>query len=71
MSKGRYEEAEEIIQKAGKVNKVKLPEKIINPSAIEREETEMKLWHLFSTKEMFSRTTILLYNWYAIMYKIL
>ncbi|XP_048727164.2 organic cation transporter protein-like isoform X1 [Ostrea edulis] len=66
MSKGRYKEAEKIIQKAGKVNKVKLPEKMINPSAIEREETEMKLWHLFSTKEMFSRTTILLYNWIAV-----
>ncbi|XP_061175966.1 organic cation transporter protein-like [Saccostrea echinata] len=66
MSTGRYEEAEEIIQKAGKVNKVKLPEKIINPSTIEREEAQVKLWHLFSTKEMFVRTTILLYNWIAV-----
>lgn len=63
MSKGRYDEAEEIIQKAGRVNKVELPEKMINPSLLEREETQMKLYHLFSTKEMFTRTTILLYNW--------
>ncbi|XP_022286350.2 organic cation transporter protein-like [Crassostrea virginica] len=66
MSKGRYDEAEEIIQKAGRVNKVELPEKMINPSLLEREETQMKLYHLFSTKEMFTRTTILLYNWIAV-----
>lgn len=66
MSKGRYDEAEKIIQKAGKVNKVQLPEKMINPSLVEREQTQMKLWHLFSTKEMFIRTTILLFNWIAV-----
>ena len=65
MSQGRIEEAETILRKAAKVNKVTLPEKIFD---VDEAETPQKgqLWHLFTSRVLFFRTLIIFFNWYAL-----
>ncbi|XP_069131245.1 organic cation transporter protein-like isoform X1 [Argopecten irradians] len=64
ISKQRYEEANEILQKAAKVNKV-----VIEKNVFEKEinnstpEPTGRVWQLFSTRVMLLRTLVILFNW--------
>ncbi|XP_033741750.1 uncharacterized protein LOC117328333 [Pecten maximus] len=62
ISQGKIEEANKIIQKAAKVNKVTIPEKILNADSIEEPETG-RLWHLFTSRVLLIRTLIIFFNW--------
>ncbi|XP_060081317.1 organic cation transporter protein-like [Ylistrum balloti] len=64
INKQRYAEVNTIIQKAAKVNKVKI-EKNLFKKGTETETTAPpgRMWHLFSTKVMLFRTLVILYNW--------
>ncbi|XP_033740181.1 organic cation transporter protein-like [Pecten maximus] len=62
ISQGKIEEANKIIQKAAKVNKVTIPEKILNADSIEEPETG-RLWHLFTSRVLLFRTLIIFFNW--------
>lgn len=64
ISKQRYEEANDILQKAAKVNKV-----VIEKNVFEKEinnstpEPTGRVWQLFSTRVMLLRTLVILFNW--------
>ncbi|KAJ8314445.1 hypothetical protein KUTeg_006595 [Tegillarca granosa] len=63
LSQGRITEANEIVRKAAKVNKVTLPEKIFDKSEAETPANNMRLWHLFTSRVLLSRTLIIFINW--------
>ncbi|XP_021380019.1 organic cation transporter protein-like isoform X2 [Mizuhopecten yessoensis] len=62
ISQGKIEEANKIIQKAAKVNKVTIPEKILSAESIEEPESG-RLWHLFTSRVLLVRTLIIFFNW--------
>ncbi|XP_069134928.1 organic cation transporter protein-like [Argopecten irradians] len=62
ISQGKIDEANKIIQKAAKVNKVTIPEKILTADSIEEPETG-RLWHLFTSRVLLVRTLIIFFNW--------
>ncbi|XP_069135010.1 organic cation transporter protein-like isoform X2 [Argopecten irradians] len=62
ISQGRVDEANNIIQKAAKVNKVTIPEKILTTDSIEEPESG-RLWHLFTSRVLLIRTLIIFFNW--------
>ncbi|XP_060068379.1 organic cation transporter protein-like [Ylistrum balloti] len=62
ISQGKIEEANKIIQKAAKVNKVTIPEKILTADSIEEPEAG-RLWHLFTSRVLLIRTLIIFFNW--------
>jgi len=59
---GRQKEAEIIIQKMAKTNKVNLPEKVLGEDTVAKQKGG-KLWELFTNKVLFIRTMILFFNW--------
>lgn len=65
ISQGRRYEANNIIRKAAKVNKVVLPENLIDSRTTER-SPQGQIWHLFTSKVLFVRTMILFYNWMVV-----
>lgn len=66
LSQGRITEANEIVRKAAKVNKVTLPEKIFDKSEAETPANNMRLWHLFTSRVLLSRTLIIFINWLVV-----
>ncbi|XP_069108125.1 organic cation transporter protein-like [Argopecten irradians] len=66
ISQGRIEEANKIIQKAAKVNKITIPEKILTADSIEEPETG-RLWHLFASRVLLVRTLIIFFNWLVVV----
>ncbi|XP_052089051.1 organic cation transporter protein-like [Mytilus californianus] len=65
LSQGKYDDAEKIIQRIAKVNKKKIPSRIIDEKTLDTPKTA-NVYHLFSTLEMTKRTIILLWNWIVI-----
>lgn len=63
ISQGRESEAEDIIRKVAKVNKVKIDEKLLKVSDDDDKSSEGRIWHLFSNRVMLVRTLILFFNW--------
>lgn len=63
ISQGREPEAEDIIRKVAKVNKVKIDEKLLKVSDDDDKSSEGRIWHLFSNRVMLVRTLILFFNW--------
>lgn len=67
-TQGRLEESEKIITKAAKVNKAQLPEKFFDK--VFRSEQDPvpvgRVWHLFSSKTLAIRTSILYFNWIVV-----
>ncbi|XP_041354562.1 organic cation transporter protein-like isoform X1 [Gigantopelta aegis] len=63
LQKGRIEEAEAIIKKAAKVNKVELPDRIFDRDNLENSEPKSKVWDLFTNRTLFCRTVIIYINW--------
>ena len=64
-TQGRLEESEKIITKAAKVNKAQLPEKFFD-KVFRREQDSVpvgRVWHLFSSRTLAIRTSILYFNW--------
>ncbi|KAJ8312983.1 hypothetical protein KUTeg_010356 [Tegillarca granosa] len=53
ISKGKYKEAEEIIQKAARVNRVDIPKNIIDKNTIAFTKT-VGLWQLFTSRPLIS-----------------
>lgn len=62
ISQGREPEAEDIIRKVAKVNKVKIDEKLLKVNDDDK-SSEGRIWHLFSNRVMLVRTLILFFNW--------
>ncbi|XP_033740180.1 organic cation transporter protein-like [Pecten maximus] len=62
ISQGKIEEANKIIQKAAKVNKVTIPENILTADSIGEQEAG-RLWHLFTSRVLLIRTLIIFFNW--------
>ncbi|XP_069101118.1 organic cation transporter protein-like [Argopecten irradians] len=65
ISQGRYDEAEEIMQKVAKVNKVETNERFVDEKTLDAPEGG-QLWHLFTNKVLFIRTMILFFNWIVV-----
>ncbi|XP_033741202.1 organic cation transporter protein-like [Pecten maximus] len=64
ISKRKYEEANTIIQKAAKVNKVKLEKNVFEDEDDSTEpEPSGRMWHLFSSRVLLLRTLVILFNW--------
>lgn len=63
ISQGRESEAEDVIRKVAKVNKVKIDEKLLKVSDDDDKSSEGRIWHLFSNRVMLVRTLILFFNW--------
>ncbi|XP_033741881.1 organic cation transporter protein-like [Pecten maximus] len=64
ISKQKYEEANTVLQKAAKINKVVI-EKNLFEKEIENRKTEPvgRIWQLFSTWVMLLRTLVIMFNW--------
>ena len=62
ISQGKYDDADNIIQRIAKVNKKKIPSRIIDEKTLETSKAA-NVYHLFSTFTMTKRTLILLWNW--------
>ncbi|WAR08263.1 ORCT-like protein [Mya arenaria] len=65
ISKGRYEEAEKIIRKCAKVNKVELPEKMIDADSTEEGSKESVL-RMLTVPRLLIRTSIIYLNWLVV-----
>uniref|UniRef100_A0A8W8JJK5 Organic cation transporter protein n=1 Tax=Magallana gigas TaxID=29159 RepID=A0A8W8JJK5_MAGGI len=65
LRKGRHEEAEMILRRAAEVNKVLLPEKLFDEEAQNTPST-VRIWSLFSSKALLTRTLILFFNWMVV-----
>ena len=59
ISQGKYDDAENIIQRIAKVNKKKIPSRIIDEKTLETPKAA-NVYHLFSTFTMTKRTLIIL-----------
>ncbi|XP_033741747.1 organic cation transporter protein-like [Pecten maximus] len=66
ISQGKIEEANKIIQKAAKVNKVTIPEKILTADSIDEPEAG-RIWHLFTSRVLLIRTLIIFFNWLVVV----
>ncbi|XP_060072912.1 organic cation transporter protein-like [Ylistrum balloti] len=62
ISQGKIDEANKIIKKAAKVNKVTIPENIPTADSIDEAEAG-RLWHLFTSRVLLIRTFIIFLNW--------
>ncbi|XP_062576017.1 organic cation transporter protein-like [Saccostrea cucullata] len=65
LSKGRIDEAEEILRKAAKVNNVTLPDKLFDDDVMKKPETAA-LWNLFTSRVLLFRTLIIFFNWMVV-----
>ncbi|XP_060081315.1 organic cation transporter protein-like [Ylistrum balloti] len=63
ISKGKYEEANAILQKAAKVNKVTVEKNLFENEGNVPPEPTGKMWQLFSSRVMLLRTIVILFNW--------
>ncbi|KAK3776071.1 hypothetical protein RRG08_046738 [Elysia crispata] len=71
MSRGRYEEAEEVLQKIAKSNKQQIPEGLVEGVAREEKLSDVKkesakVWRLFSHRTLMFRTLIIAFNRFAL-----
>ena len=64
-SQGKLKESEKVILKAAQVNKVQLPEGFFEKVFGGQQEVVHvgRVWHLFSSKTLAIRTSILYFNW--------
>ncbi|ESO92280.1 hypothetical protein LOTGIDRAFT_147615, partial [Lottia gigantea] len=65
VSKGRTKEAEKILRKAAKVNKVELPDELFDKDCLEK-EPRVKIWEMFTSPVLVIRSLILFFNWAVI-----
>lgn len=63
LSKGRRQEAEEVLRKAARVNKVTLPEKLFDEEDFDKKPETAALWNLFTSRVLLIRTLIIFFNW--------
>ena len=66
LSKGRTQEAEEVVQKAAKTNGVSLPEKIFKD--FEENQTVEKLSQVFHSPTILIRTAVIFLNWLVFLF---
>ncbi|XP_053398435.1 organic cation transporter protein-like [Mercenaria mercenaria] len=64
LSQGRPAEAEAVLRKAARVNKVTLPDDFLDQC--EPDNDTGKVWHLFRSRKLAIRTSVIFYNWLAI-----
>lgn len=62
LTKGRDLEADHILRKAAKVNKVELPEKLFDEETFESEKC-VPVWKIFISFRLMMRTLIIFLNW--------
>ena len=62
LSRGKFNEAEEIIKKCAKVNGVKLPEPLIDRDTLDEGEKQSVL-KMFTSPRLLLRTLIIYLNW--------
>ncbi|XP_060072913.1 organic cation transporter protein-like [Ylistrum balloti] len=62
VSQSKIDEANKIIKKAAKVNKVTIPENILTADSNDEAEAG-RLWHLFTSRVLLIRTLIIFFNW--------
>ncbi|GFR86718.1 organic cation transporter protein [Elysia marginata] len=71
MSRGKYEEAEKILQKIAKSNKRQIPERLLEVAAKEemssqKKKESAKVWKLFAHRTLLFRTAIIAFNRFAL-----
>lgn len=66
LSKGRRQEAEEVLRKAARVNKVTLPEKLFDEDYLDKKPETAALWNLFTSRVLLIRTLIIFFNWMVV-----
>ncbi|XP_067657418.1 organic cation transporter protein-like [Haliotis asinina] len=65
LSRGRVDEAEQIINKLARVNGRSLPKDVMKRVMLE-DGPEMKIWHMFTTPVLIVRGVVIFYQWFAI-----
>ncbi|ESO84004.1 hypothetical protein LOTGIDRAFT_108246 [Lottia gigantea] len=65
LSKGREKEAEDIIRKAAKVNKVELPLKLFDQHTLDT-GPQSKIWHMFTDCRLLIGSLIIFFNWLVV-----
>ncbi|KAH9508656.1 hypothetical protein Btru_049547 [Bulinus truncatus] len=65
LDKGRYSEAEDILQKICRSNQTKLPPGAMEPEAKAKCQ-DTKIWNMFTHRVLIIRTFIIFYNWFAV-----
>ncbi|KAK3098544.1 hypothetical protein FSP39_020489 [Pinctada imbricata] len=65
ITKGRDEEAEDILRKAAKVNKVELPEKLFDYETFDSEKC-IPLWKICGTLKLTATSLIIFVNWMVV-----
>ncbi|ESO84002.1 hypothetical protein LOTGIDRAFT_108526 [Lottia gigantea] len=65
VSKGRTKEAEKILRKAAKVNKVELPDELFDKDCLEK-EPRVKIWEMFTSPVLVIRSFIIFSSWAVI-----
>ncbi|ESO84074.1 hypothetical protein LOTGIDRAFT_108247 [Lottia gigantea] len=65
VSKNRTEEAEKILRKAAKVNKVELPVKLFDKDTLD-DGPQAKVWEMFTSPILLIRSLIIFFNWMVV-----
>jgi OCT family organic cation transporter-like MFS transporter 4/5 len=63
LSRGREQEAEDILRQAGRINKKKLPEKLFDYEDVFEDEGCIPLWQLCINPRLLFRSVIIFFNW--------
>ncbi|XP_052244562.1 organic cation transporter protein-like [Dreissena polymorpha] len=66
MSKGRYQEANQILQKCAKVNGVTLPDYLIDYDIDDVTKTSQSVLKMFTVPRLLLRTLIIYFNWIVV-----
>ncbi|KAK3082771.1 hypothetical protein FSP39_004982 [Pinctada imbricata] len=68
ISKERYKEAHDIIQRAAEVNGAKLSEHTLDYANLEKDKSEGHIWQLCSSGRLFFQSFVLNFNWMMVSF---
>jgi hypothetical protein len=66
LSRGRIDDAEDVIRKTARINNVELPEKLFDGDVTKKTKSS-GVWRLFTSRVLFVRTIIIFFNWFVLI----